>query len=135
MRMSEQQSAVENGPVEKGLVHGFGPEPSSIERRPQRRKRVLLAGVIAYDGGKYSFDCTLRDLSEAGARVSMPKHTQFPSSFYLINIRDRVAHEASVIWCGASEAGVGFTRTIALADGLDPALGFLKRMWLARAVR
>ena len=96
---------------------------------------MLLPGVIAYDGGIYSVDCTLRDLSDAGARVLMPKYTQFPSRFYLINVRDRVAYEARVIWCGVSEAGVAFTKTLALADGLDPNLSYLKRMWLARAVR
>ena len=41
--------------------------PPPTERRPKRRKQVLLAGVITYADGAYSFDCTIRDLSETRA--------------------------------------------------------------------
>ena len=103
------------------------------ERRPQSRKRVLLTGIIATSGGERSFDCTIRDLSETGARVLAAKGAEFPPRFYLINIRDRVAYEAELVRSDASEAGVVFKKTLPLSGLTDPALGFLKRMWMAKA--
>ena len=127
MRVADQRRAGRNGQSD--------PDTSETERRPSRRKPGLLPGIIAYEGGRQSLDCTIRDLSESGARVVMPKNAIFPSRFYLINVRDRVSHEAKVIWCGASEAGLAFIATLPLTEGLDPALSFLRRMWLERAVR
>ena len=105
------------------------------ERRPSRRNRVLLSGVIVFDEGRRSIACAIRNLSEKGASVTMPKNSHFPSRFYLINVRDRMIYQAKVIWCGESDAGVVFEETIPLADGLDPALGFLKQIWLVHAAR
>jgi hypothetical protein len=105
-----------------------------LERRPARRKRVLLSGIVSYDDGKVSFDCTIRDLSEGGAHIVVPKNTQFPSSFYLINIPGRLAYAAKVVWAGTGEVGLALARTHALTD-IAPDLMFLKRLWLARAAR
>ena len=103
-----------------------------VERRPQLRKRVLLTGIVVYANGRFSFDCTFRNLSETGARVSVGKNTQFPSEFYLINIRDRVAYEAKVVWNSGSEVGVAFQKILPMSE-IDSTLGFLKQLWLAKA--
>lgn len=108
---------------------------SEDNRRPANRKPVLLTGIIAFDGGQRSFDCTIRDLSESGAKVIAAKGAQFPPQFYLINIRDRVAYEAKVARGDGLEAGVVFQKTLPLSGISDPALGFLKRMWMAKAAR
>jgi hypothetical protein len=105
------------------------------ERRPKTRKQVLLTGIIASPGGDSSVDCTIRDLSETGARVIAAKGAQFPPSFYLINIRDRVAYEALLVRNDGPEAGVVFKKTLPLSGLTDPALGFLKRMWMSKATR
>lgn len=103
------------------------------ERRPKPRKRVLLTGIIAYGEGAHSFHCTIRNLSETGARLAINNSVLLPSDFYLINIRDRVAYEAKLVWNKGSEIGVTFTATLPLASITDPGLGFLKRLWLSKA--
>ncbi|HKB96967.1 MAG TPA: PilZ domain-containing protein [Rhizomicrobium sp.] len=107
--------------------------PSPDERRPKPRKRVLLTGIVVYANGTYSFDCTFRNLSETGARIVVGKSAQFPSDFYLINIRDRVAYEAKVVWNNGSEVGVTFQKTLPMSDITDSSLIFLKRLWLSKA--
>ena len=107
--------------------------PPPAERRPSPRSRVLLSGIVVYGDGAYSFDCAFRNLSATGARVAMGKNVQFPSQFFLINIRDRVAYDCEVVWNKAGEVGVAFKATIALSAITDPALGYLKKLWLAKA--
>src|SRR5882762_10041236 len=99
MRPSEYYTA-----VLQGLVQQEGPNAVLPERRPKRRARALLQAIITYGNGAHSFDCTIRDLSEFGARVAIPKSFLFPSAFYLINVRDRSVHDARVIWCGGAQA-------------------------------
>src|SRR5690348_3618271 len=79
--------------------------PPIAERRPKTRKRVLLSGIIAYSDGAHSFHCTIRNLSESGARLAVTNNALFPSDFYLINIRDRVAYDAKLVWNRSSEIG------------------------------
>jgi len=107
--------------------------PPAAERRPSPRSRVLLSGIVVYGDGAYSFDCAFRNLSSTGARVAMGKNMQFPSQFFLINIRDRVAYDCDVVWNKAGEVGVNFKATIGLSAITDPALGYLKKLWLAKA--
>jgi PilZ domain len=121
--------------VQSGLVRATYADTPATEKRPRRRQRVLLSAVVVYAEGKQSFDCTIRDISEGGARIAFQKGSQFPSSFYLINIRDRIVYDAGVVWCGPSEAGIAFTKTFPLSDLVDPAQSFLKRLWLNRASR
>ena len=108
-------------------------EPPTAERRPSPRSRVLLSGVVAYGDGAFSFDCAFRNLSATGARVVMGKNTQFPSQFFLINIRDRVAYDCTVVWNKGNEVGVAFKATVALSAITDPGLAYLKQLWLAKA--
>lgn len=105
------------------------------ERRSGNRRRALLGAIVTYDDGKFSFPCTVRDLSETGARIAIPNGAQIPSQFYLIIVRDCVAYDARRTWQNGAEAGADFDRTIHLADISDPALGYLNRLWLERAAR
>ncbi|HKQ11620.1 MAG TPA: PilZ domain-containing protein [Rhizomicrobium sp.] len=107
--------------------------PPPAERRPKGRKRVLLTGIIAYANGAHSFHCTIRNLSETGARLAVGNNAQFPSDFYLINIRDRIAYNAKLVWNRGTEIGVTFENTLPLAGITDPALAFLKQLWLTKA--
>lgn len=111
------------------------PQHPESDRRPQKRKRVLIGARVTYGDGAHYFDCTIRDLSEAGARITLPRGQPMPSNVYLINLRDRTAHEASVKWNNGTEAGLAFNTSFALAEVTDPQLGYLKRLWLERAAR
>jgi hypothetical protein len=111
--------------------NGSGPPPA--ERRPKKRQRVLLSGIITYEDGAYSFDCSFRNLSETGARLAVAKNAQFPTEFFLINIRDRVAYDCRLVWNKGGEVGVTFKAVVPLSAITDPALAYLKRWWLAKA--
>jgi len=109
--------------------------PPVAERRPRTRKRVLLTGIITYAQGAHSFDCTFRNLSDTGARIGVGKNMPFPSEFHIINIRDRIAYDAKLVWNKGGEIGVTFKKATPLAAISDPALAFLKRLWMAKAAR
>jgi PilZ domain len=109
--------------------------PPPAERRPKSRKRVLLTGIVTYAEGAYSFECTIRNLSETGARLAVGKNMQFPTDFYLINVRDRVVYDAKLVWNNSTEVGATFRDTMPLAGITDPKLSFLKRLWMAKATR
>jgi hypothetical protein len=120
-------------PAELRMTKSDGSGPPPAERRPKPRSRVLLSGLIVYGDGAYSFDCSFRNLSETGARVMVGKNHQFPSEFFLINVRDRVAYDCRIVWNKGGEVGVAFKATIALSAVTDPRLAYLKKLWLAKA--
>src|ERR1700760_1757089 len=108
-------------------------DTSNDDRRPKTRKSVLLTGIVAFDGGQRYFDCTIRDLSETGARIVAAKGARIPEAFYLINVRDRTAYEARRVRADTGGPGIHFSKTLPLSGLTDPALGFLKKLWLSRA--
>lgn len=110
-------------------------ETADSENRQKRRKQTLASALLTVPPGATAIDCTIRDISDTGARVSMAKVGALPDSFFLINIRDRIAYEVTLAWRNETEGGLHFTRVMPLNDIQDPALGFLKKLWLARATR
>jgi hypothetical protein len=109
--------------------------PPSADRRPARRRRTLLGGRVTYDDGAHVFDCTIRDLSDSGARITVPGQQPIAPRVFLINIRDRVVYEARVVWNRSGQAGLAFEKTLLLADLADKRLDYLKHLWLERASR
>lgn len=109
-------------------------KPGTDERRSSR-KRTLFSGKITYSEGAHSLDCTIRDLSETGARISLAKGQGIPSEVYLIDIRNRMAYEAKVEWCRAPDFGLVFLKTHPVTAITDPRLAYLNRLWIACAGR
>ena len=101
----------------------------------QSRGDAFWAALVTYSKGAHSFDCTLRNVSETGAQVVMAKNAQFPSEFYLINIRDRIAYDVKVVWNHGSAVGVTFKKIYPLSDFADSTLSFLDRLWHSKGVR
>ena len=104
--------------------------PRVVERRPKPRRRVLLSGRVSLSEGVHHFDCTIRDLTDAGARITVAKSQLIPSSVFLINMRDRTVHESKVVWNNGREVGLSFSRSFSLAEIPDPKLLYLKRLCL-----
>ena len=46
--------------AELGVERDKHSKPPPAERRPNRRKRALLAAIVTYADGEHSFDCTIR---------------------------------------------------------------------------
>ena len=57
-------------PSQGAAVSKDDDSPPPAERRPKARQRVLLTGIVAYANGAHSFHCTIRNLSETGARLA-----------------------------------------------------------------
>jgi c-di-GMP-binding flagellar brake protein YcgR len=105
------------------------PDPPPLaERRPKPRKRVIFGGRIVYQNGERHFDCTIRDISETGAKIALKPGVPIPSSVYLIDIRSRIVHEAKVMWNNGREAGLQFLSSFAVAAIEKKELLYLKRL-------
>jgi hypothetical protein len=100
--------------------------PPLAERRPERRKRSLLGGLVVYSEGRHSFVCTIRNMTAKGARIAFANGQSPPSSFVLVNLRDHLVHKAHIIWASATEAGLALEGGVA-GDALPSDLAYLRR--------
>ena len=76
------------------------------EHRTAPRKRVLKAGTIEFGGGV--IDCTVRNLSETGAALSVESPIGIPSEFKLIVIADDISRTCRVVWRKENRMGITF---------------------------
>lgn len=109
--------------------------PPIAERRPNRRRRTLLGGRVTFEDGTQVFDCTIRDLSNGGARITLPERQPVPPRVFLINMRDRLVYESAIVWKRSGEAGLSFLRTLPLGELADTELDYMRKLWLERAAR
>ncbi len=77
------------------------------EHRIGPRKRVLKAGVIEFDGG--GIDCTVRNLSEAGAALSVESQVGIPTEFKLVVVSDQLSRMCRVVWRKENRIGIRFS--------------------------
>ena len=108
------------------------PEPPPLARRVKTRQRTLLRGIVVYADGVHTCDCTIRDLSEDGARLVLKTQQTIPSRFHLINFRSHMLHEAELVRVKGVELGVKLLSSVDLRTASDPALAHVKRIYLAR---
>lgn len=89
----------QNRPVNDNL-------PAAIrDRRAESRSRGLLQGEIVYPHDGLTADCTIRDLSAGGARITV--HPEPPGGEpYLIVVRDAVVHRSQPVWRTSARAGM-----------------------------
>lgn len=79
-------------------------------RRQAARRKVLWGARLAtLDGGRY-LHCTTRDISAAGARVDIADQHFHGESAYFLDLRNRFAYEARVVWQRLPELGLQFIR-------------------------
>jgi len=103
----------------------------AADRRPERRVSTLLSGVVSTLDGSAEYDCTIRDLSDSGARIAVSKRAILPDEFYLMHVKDRIAYRVKAAWRSEENIGVQFVSAIPLA-GQAPL--FLRKAWLRKAV-
>jgi hypothetical protein len=102
--------------------------PPMAERRPAPRRRVLLGGVATYDDGAYTLNCKIRDLNEKGARITASSLQSLPEEFFLVVMRDHMAHKSRLVWRKGDEAGLEFISSQDVRQITDPNLKFLKHI-------
>src|SRR5665213_1722402 len=105
-----------------------------VEKRAQSRKRVFMGGVVVYEEGLCSFACTIRNMTEAGARIAIPRWQVFPAIVYLISIKTERAYAARVAWVGEREAGLTFIDSFDLKD-VRPDIAHLRKIWNAHSLQ
>jgi hypothetical protein len=79
-------------------------------KRIAPRQRVLKSGKIIFSGGAFSIDCTIRNISETGARLQVPTSVAIPDKFTLLDTHaGGTRREATVVWRKDNMMGVRFT--------------------------
>lgn len=80
----------------------------TVERRCESRRRGLLRGNIVFGGGFSSLDCTVRDVSSKGARVTFSGPPLIPPVFEL-RLMDRGERRAAhKVWLRGSQMGLAY---------------------------
>jgi PilZ domain-containing protein len=103
--------------------------PPIVDRRVASRMPAALRGIVARNNGDTSLPCTVQDYSNTGARIHVSADANLPEHLFLILVRPRIALQAEVMWYGHHEAGLTFTRSVELSDGMDGELAYLNELW------
>lgn len=77
-------------------------------RRIQPRQRVLKRGLIETKDRMSTFDCTIRDLSEGGAKIAMPGAFVLSEQFYLQIVGSKSRLLAERRWQDGTHIGLKF---------------------------
>ncbi len=78
------------------------------DKRGRLRKRVLKGGTIVFNNRASTLSCTVRDMSDTGARLRVPKGQVVPSQFDLMVEVDGLEVPCTVAWRRGEEVGVSF---------------------------
>jgi hypothetical protein len=78
------------------------------ENRNTDRCRVLKEGKIIFADGMRVIDCTIRDMSDAGARLLIASTAGVPDTFHLFEKTSAMIYPATVVWRRPSAAEVKF---------------------------
>ena len=101
----------------------------------QPRARTLLGGKLVYGPNSFTIDCSIRDMSQDGAKITLSGKVSLPPEFFLIVAKRAVAYRATVAWSKFPARGLHFTETIPLNGALPDELKFLRQLWLELASR
>jgi hypothetical protein len=107
----------------------------AVQRRRQLRKKTYLGGMIVSTDGALVVDCTIRDLSESGAKIRISSRQLIAERAYLIVSGREIAHEVAVVRSRGDELGLKFVASYSLEDMSSKNLMFLRRLVVERLPR
>lgn len=81
----------------------------NVDGRVAKRLRVLKSAKIISNLSQSAVDCTVRDLSETGAKLLTAKAADLPDEFRIIFTQDNTIRDALVKWRKVGELGIVFT--------------------------
>jgi hypothetical protein len=81
-----------------------------VEKRKSGRTRSLLAGRIIFNNRTAVIDCTVRDISETGARIAFAHPILLPPEFELDVPKRGPAVRAYLRWSNGKDHGVSFVK-------------------------
>jgi hypothetical protein len=79
-----------------------------LERRQSPRRRVLKGGVVAFNDRYVTLPCTVRDISDGGARLRIEGSITAPDTFELIIEIDGLEASCEVVSRRGNEVSVRF---------------------------
>jgi len=88
-------------------------DPTNDARKAPRR-RMLKAGLIAFNNRHSTLQCTVRDLSDGGARLNVPGSINAPDTFELLIELDGLEANCAVVARSANEVRVKFLSPVRL---------------------
>jgi len=112
---------------DRHLADAYQPRP--------HRKRTCLNGKLVYSegaalpDGTFTLDCSVRDISEGGAKVVLARRQLLPPNLYLIVVKYCVAYWAKVVWLKYPARGLKFSKTYPLSAPLPDELKFIRKLW------
>ncbi len=78
------------------------------DKRGKARKRILKGARIVFNGRASTLSCTVRDISEKGARLRVAQGQAVPSRFDLLIDTDGFEAPCKVAWRKGEDVGVTF---------------------------
>ena len=90
------------------------PDMGATERRRSRRHRVLKGATLTFNGGYGSFEGTIRDLSDGGARLRFGDALGAPGQFSMRVSGDERSFAAAVRWREGTDIGVALSAPASL---------------------
>ncbi|WP_134499333.1 PilZ domain-containing protein [Microvirga pakistanensis] len=78
------------------------------QRRASPRSHTHLKGHIIFNNGLSRMECTVRDLSETGARLAFAHPVKVPAEFQLQIPGKKLIRRAQVIWYDGRSHGIMF---------------------------
>jgi PilZ domain-containing protein len=72
------------------------------------RRRILKSGIAASNDRRLTVNCTVRDISDTGARLRIEGSMTVPDTFELIIELDGLEAPCQVVWRKGGEVGVKF---------------------------
>jgi hypothetical protein len=78
------------------------------DKRKAARRRVHKEGKIVYADGMRVIDCTIRDMSETGARLLVGNTLGLPDTFKLFEKSSGMLYPSAIVWRQSNAVGVHF---------------------------
>ena len=76
------------------------------EERGSPRRRVLKGAKMTFNEMQSAVPCTVRDVSDTGARIKVHGEVYVPATFELMIELDGISVPCRVVWRSSQEAGV-----------------------------
>jgi hypothetical protein len=99
-----------------------------VDNRVELRRRVLRTGKILFAHGACTLDCTIKNISEKGAKLQIENSVNVPNEFQLYEPSGMLLHEVRVVRRGSRVIGVAITATRSIAESVDPRVRRLRMM-------
>lgn len=87
-------------------------ETPQQDARTSARRRMLTAAKIIFNNKQSVFDCTVRNISEDGARLIVPNMLGVPKSFELRIPKIDARYICDTVWRTKRETGIKFSAKI-----------------------